>query len=143
VCGQENADYSFLVDTSGSILQPEFVKLKQFIKGVVDYLSIGPALTHVGLIEYSRSAKMQFSFTSSYDKEEIKKLVDNVPHTAGITRIDLALKVAAEELFTEEGGRRESSRKVKYVTSCQISIINYRTWFCFNIVEFIVSPQLL
>ena len=117
VCGQENADYSFLVDASGSILPEEFVKLKQFIKGVVEYLFIGPALTHVGLIEYSRSAKMQFSFTTSYNKEEIKKLVDAVPHTAGITRIDLALKVAAEELFTLEGGMRPNSTKVQYVRS--------------------------
>ena len=113
VCGQENADYAFLVDASGSILPEEFLKLKQFIKGVVDYLFIGPALTHVGLIEYSISAKMQFSFTTSYDKEEIKRLVDGVPHTAGITRIDLALKVAAEDLFTPAGGMRPNSRKVK------------------------------
>ena len=117
VCGQENADYSFLVDASGSILPEEFEKLKTFIKGVVNYLRIGPDLTHVGLIEYSRSAKMQFSFTTSFDKEEIKRLVDDVPHTAGITRIDLALKVASEQLFTSEGGMRATSRKVKYVRS--------------------------
>ena len=117
VCGQENADYSFLVDASGSILPEEFVKLKQFIKGVVDYLFIGSTLTHVGLIEYSGSAKMQFSFTTSYDKEEIKRLVDVVPHTSGITRIDLALKVASEELFTPQGGMRPNSRKVKYARS--------------------------
>lgn len=115
MCGQENADYAFIVDASGSILPEEFLKLKQFIKGVVDYLSIGPELTHVGLIEYSRSAKMQFSFTTSFDKAEIKQLVDDVPHTAGITRIDLALKVASEQLFTSEGGMRPTSRKVKYV----------------------------
>jgi len=118
VCGQENADYSFLVDASGSIQTKEFDTLKQFLKGVVDYLKIGPAFTHVGLIQYSTSAKMQFSFTTSYDKEEIKKLVDEVSNTGGITRIDLALKVASEELFTEQGGMRNSSRKVKYVLSC-------------------------
>lgn len=117
MCGQENADYSFLVDASGSILPEEFVKLKQFIKGVVDYLSIGPALTHVGLIEYSRSAEVRINFTTSYDKEEIKKLVDEVPRTAGITRIDLALEVASNQLFTPKGGMRPNSRKVKYVRS--------------------------
>lgn len=112
MCGQENADYSFLVDASGSILPEEFLKLKQFIKGVVDYLSIGEDLTHVGLIEYSRSAKMQFNFTRSYDKEEIKGLVDDVLQTFGITRIDLALEVATKQLFTLKGGMRPTSRKV-------------------------------
>lgn len=126
MCGQENADYAFIVDASGSILSEEFLKLKQFIKGVVDYLSIGPELTHVGLIEYSRSAKMQFSFTQSFDKAEIKQLVDNVPHTAGITRIDLALKVASEQLFTSEGGMRPTARKVNiyyYLFECLHGIV--------------------
>ena len=100
------------MDASGSILDEEFVKLKQFINGVVDYLSIGPALTHVGVIEYSKSANMELSFNTSFDKEEIKRLVNNVTHTAGITRIDLALKVASEELFTPAGGMRPTSRKV-------------------------------
>ena len=53
------------------------------------------------------------NFSKSYDKEEIKRLVDEVPHTAGLTRIDLALKIASEQLFTPQGGMRESSRKVK------------------------------
>lgn len=133
MCGQENADYSFLVDASGSILEDEFDKLQQFIKGVVDYLRIGDKFTHVGLIEYSRSAKMQFNFTRSYDKDEIKGLVDDVPHTAGITRIDLALKVASEKLFTEEGGMRPNSRKV----NCLNYFLHYSNIFqqcCFTVI---------
>lgn len=108
------------MDASGSILSQEFQKLKDFVKGVVDYLSIGPDLTHVGLVEYSTRAKMQFNFTSSYDKAEIKQLVDKVPHTAGITRIDLALEIASEQLFQKAGGMRTTSRKVMQSCSCQI-----------------------
>ena len=114
MCGRENADYAFLMDASGSILPKEFQLLKAFVKQVIDFLLIGPSLTHIGVIEYSRAANMELSFSTSYDKEEIKRLVDNVTHTAGITRIDLALKVASEELFTSEGGMRESSKKVKF-----------------------------
>lgn len=114
VCGQENADYAFLMDASRSILPDEFQLLKNYVKDVIDYLSIGPALTHVGVIEYSKSAKMELAFDKSYDKEEIKRIVDKVPHTKGITRIDLALQVASQELFTAAiGGMRNSSRKVK------------------------------
>lgn len=112
MCGQFNADYAFLVDTSGSILEQEFVIVQTFIKQVIDYLQIGPNLTHVGVIEYSTRASLQLKFSTSYDKEEIKTLVDGVDQTFGITRIDLALKVAAEELFTPAGGMRASSRKV-------------------------------
>ena len=112
VCGQASADYAFLMDASGSILPPEFDILKQFVKQVIDFLQIGPDKTHVGVIEYSRGASLQLNFTRSFNKTEIKELVDGVPHTAGITRIDLALKIASEELFTTQGGMRDDSRKV-------------------------------
>ena len=125
MCGQENADYAFLMDASGSILPDEFQELKDFVKQVIDFLRIGPSLTHIGVIEYSRGANMELSFSTSYDKEEIKRLVDNVTHTAGITRIDLALKVASEELFTSEGGMRETARKVKLVKVFMYSQLHY------------------
>ncbi|CAH3105702.1 unnamed protein product, partial [Porites lobata] len=114
LCGPEGAfaDYAFLIDASGSILPPEFDILKTFVKRVIDFLQIGPNQTHVGVIEYSRGASLQLNFSRSYDKREIKRFVQQVPHTAGITRIDLALKVASEQLFTPQEGMRDDSRKV-------------------------------
>ena len=101
------------MDASGSILPPEFDILKTFVQRVIDFLQIGPDQTHVGVIEYSRGATLQLNFSRSYDKGEIKSLVEQVPHTAGITRIDLALKAASELLFTHQEGMRDGSRKVK------------------------------
>ena len=113
MCGQLNADYAFLVDTSGSILEEEYKILKSFVTQVIDLLLIGENLTHVGLIDYSRKASLQFDFKRSFDKQEIKELVEAVPQRFGLTRIDLALKVASEQLFTPNGGMRSLSRKVK------------------------------
>ena len=115
LCGPEDAfaDYAFLIDASSSILPSEFDILKTFVKRVIDFLQIGPNQTHVGVIEYSRSASLQLNFSRSFDKREIKSFVEQVPHTAGITRIDLALKVASEQLFTPQEGMRDDSRKVK------------------------------
>ena len=115
LCGPEGAlaDYAFLMDASGSILPSEFDILKTFVKRVIDFLQIGPNQTHVGVIEYSRGASLQLNFSRSYDKREIKSFVEQVPHTAGITRIDLALRVGSEQLFTPQEGMRDDSRKVK------------------------------
>ena len=119
LCGPEGAfaDYAFLIDASSSILPSEFDILKTFVKRVIDFLQIGPNQTHVGVIEYSRGASLQLNFSRSYDKREIKSFVEQVPHTAGITRIDLALKVASEQLFTPQEGMRDDSRKVKLAES--------------------------
>lgn len=113
MCGQLNADYAFLVDTSGSILEEEYLILKSFVTQVIDFLLIGENLTHVGLIEYSSQASLEFDFKKSFDKQEIKKSVENLPQSFGRTRIDLALKVASEQLFTQEGGMRSLARQVK------------------------------
>ena len=115
LCGPKDAiaDYAFLIDASSSILPSEFDILKTFVKRVIDFLQIGPNQTHVGVIEYSKGASLQLNFSRSYDKREIKSFVEQVPHTAGITRIDLALKVASEQLFTLQEGMRDDSRKVK------------------------------
>ena len=119
LCGPEGAfaDYAFLIDASSSVLPSEFDILKTFVKRVIDFLQIGPNQTHVGVIEYSRGASLQLNFSRSYDKREIKRFVQQVPHTAGITRIDLALKVASEQLFTPQEGMRDDSRKVKLAES--------------------------
>lgn len=79
------------MDGSSSIFPEEFVKMKQFIKAVIDHLSICPSLTHIGIIEFSKHARMERSF--HLDREEIKRLVDEVPHTAGFTRIDLVFPI--------------------------------------------------
>ena len=113
MCGQLNADYAFLVDSSGSILEEEYRILKSFVTQVIDLLLIGENLTRVGLIEYSSTASLQFNFTQSFDKQEIKKTVEDLPQSFGLTRIDLALKIASQQLFTPEGGMRSLSRKVK------------------------------
>lgn len=101
------------MDASGSIRRREFSLLKTFIKNIVEFLQVGPTFTHVGVIEYSSSATLQLKFDDTYNKEEIQQRVDLVPHTRGLTRIDLALKVASEQLFTSAGGMRTNSRKVK------------------------------
>ena len=123
LCGPEDAfaDYAFLIDASSSILPSEFDILKTFVKRVIDFLQIGPNQTHVGVIEYSRNASLQFNFSRSYDKREIKNFVEQVPHTAGITRIDLALKVASEQLFTPQEGMRDGSRKVRLIKQLSIN----------------------
>lgn len=117
LCGPEDAlaDYAFLIDASGSMLPSEFDILKTFVKRVIDFLQIGPNQTHVGVIEYSKGASLQLNFSRSFDKREIKSFVEQVPHTAGITRIDLALKVASEQLFTLQEGMRDGSRKVMII----------------------------
>jgi hypothetical protein len=100
------------MDASGSIRLREFDLLKRFIKEIIEFLQIGPTLTHIGLIEYSTKATLQLKFDDTYDKKEVQQRVDIVPHTRGLTRIDLALKIASEQLFTPQGGMRPNSRKV-------------------------------
>ncbi|KAK3745091.1 hypothetical protein QZH41_004387 [Actinostola sp. cb2023] len=122
VCGQDASDYAFLIDSSGSIRRHEFKLLQSFIKDTIEFLHVSRLKTHIGLIEYSSKAKLWLKFDDTYDKKLVQQKVDQIIHTRGLTRIDLALKIASEQLFVSAGGMRRYSRKVNG-TLIQFSIL--------------------
>lgn len=67
-----------------SIFLDEFQLVKNYVKDVIEYFSIGPVFIYVGVIEYSKKVKMELVFDKLYDKEEIKRIVDKVLYIKGI-----------------------------------------------------------
>lgn len=100
------------MDASGSIRKGEFVLLQSFVKDTIEFLTVSESQTHIGVIAYSSDATLELKFDDSYNKIEVQQKVDQVTHTRGLTRIDLALKVASEQLFVPAGGMRVNARKV-------------------------------
>ena len=51
-CSTVAADIIFVLDSSASILQNNFVLIKDFVKSVIDKFIIGPTKTRFGLIVF-------------------------------------------------------------------------------------------
>ena len=112
-------DLGFLIDASGSIGAVNFQKILQFVAKIVDAFDIQENGTHVGVIYYSTTASVQFDFNKfkndELNRENIVKEINKISVTEGQTRIDLALKLAKERLFSAQGGMRIDKPKVSTV----------------------------
>lgn len=81
-----------------------------FVKEIVDDLDVSPRGVQVGLIGYGSKPTIVFPFIG--DSDEIKKLADSTVAQPGIPRIDLALELANQKLFTPANGARKEAAKV-------------------------------
>lgn len=98
-------DVGFIVDASGS-LRLEYHKEKAFIKELVDSLGVGLSSTRVGVVTFSHIADLSIRLSQFNSKEDLKKAIDALPMIGATTRIDKALKVVVDQLFTKANGAR-------------------------------------
>lgn len=82
VC-QTAVDLAFILDDSGSVGEWNFVKVKTFVKNVVDFFNIGVDETHVAAITFSSSIRVVFNLNSYFSKSEIKTAIDNIVYGNG------------------------------------------------------------
>ena len=105
-------DIAFAVDASTSVGEWGYSKEKNFVRNVVRLFGISRSGTHVAVIVYSTKASVQIPLTRYLSYATFFYGVGRLPYTRGITRIDLALKAAAEEVFVEDGGSRSNVPKI-------------------------------
>ena len=85
---------------------------KTFVSNTIDRFGISRSGTHAAVIVYSTSAQVAISLTQYTSYPRFHSAVQRIPYTRGLTRIDLALKVAAEQVFSDDGGVRSNAPKI-------------------------------
>lgn len=108
-------DIAFLLDSSASIGEHGYPKMKDFIKAVANNFDIGPSGTCAGVIIYGSSATTAVRFPDAASNAIFNAAVDALPYVRGETRIDKALQLAYYELLTHRGGARAGVAKVVIV----------------------------
>lgn len=99
-------DVAFLLDSSGSIGQKNYLAMKGFINEVIDHFHISPKDTHVGVVSFSDQAQTEIRFTSKQTVDAIKSSVLNISYQSGATHTDLGLNKVHTDLFSAQGGMR-------------------------------------
>jgi hypothetical protein len=94
------------MDSSGSIGDRDYQKEREFVKSLASTFTLSRQNTQVGAIIYSDNAHVVSRFGQHPDIETFKRAVDTLPYLKKRTRIDKALRLASEELFTTHGGAR-------------------------------------
>ena len=105
-------DIAFAIDASGSVGSWGYYQEKIFVRNTIARFGISRSGTHAAVIVYSTSANVAISLTQYTSYSRFYYAVQRIPYTRGTTRIDLALKVAAEQVFSEDGGVRSNVPKI-------------------------------
>merc|ERR1712168_1577642 len=108
----KNFDIGFIMDDSGSITPDSYNKEKRFIVQLVKHFHIGRSKSRVGLIQFSRKARLSIKLNRFDNVDAFSTEVLRAKQMKQSTRIDLALKLARDELFTENNGGRKEKEKV-------------------------------
>ncbi|KXJ23701.1 uncharacterized protein LOC110249981 [Exaiptasia diaphana] len=100
-------DIAILLDVSTSMRDNGgFAAAKNLIKTLIHLLHISRHGAHLSLVTFTRTAKVEFNFTSHYNKGEdtmaLKSYIDNIQAVYGSTWPDSALDIANEVLFLEK-----------------------------------------
>jgi len=89
------------VDSSESITEDDYNKEKNAIKAISDEFIISPESTRAGVVVYSGEPRLSIDFDQYRSNAEFNKAVNNLPHMQSHTRLDLALRYAASNLYNK------------------------------------------
>ena len=73
-CRATLADIIFVVDSSGSIGNDNFEKMKLFLQDLVSGLDVDPTLTRVGLLLFNDKVNWQFKLEDFTNKLEVLRV---------------------------------------------------------------------
>ncbi|KAB5586432.1 hypothetical protein PHYPO_G00001530 [Pangasianodon hypophthalmus] len=105
-CKADLADIVFLVDSSGSIGDADFLKVKQFLHTFIMGLDIRPDKVRVGVAQFSNEPRQEFLLGEYADKNDLLEKVDKLTYLRGGTETGKALDFILNNYFTESGGSR-------------------------------------
>ena len=112
----EKMDIAFLIDSSKSVNSDDFNRQKEFIREILKEFPIGYEKSRVGVIQYGAGAMIKIKFNDYLTSSSLLRAVDDLPYNeAKESRLDLALQIAQDDLFTLAAGARIGDDKAKQV----------------------------
>lgn len=107
-----NADVLFLVDTSGSIGNADFKKVRKFLLNFVKQLHIGPKDDQVGVVTFSETAKLNFPLNKHNTSTDLNTAIEGIEYRRGYTNLAEGLCHLIEGFREENGARPLSAMEV-------------------------------
>ncbi len=98
----------FVLDSSGSITWQDpanWQRMLAFVAAVTAQFSISRDLTHVGMVLFSTTAKVEFGLDQYQTLSAVNRTIYDVKHIGGDTNIAAGLRTMRNEVFTRQGDR--------------------------------------
>lgn len=110
-CKETTADIMFLVDSSGSIGPENFLKMKNFMRELVNKSDISADRVQVGVIQFSGTNKEEFQLDRYSSKSDIFSAIDRMSLIGETTLTGSALTFVAD-YFKPPKGARPAVKKI-------------------------------
>ena len=114
-CEKTVADIIFLLDDSGSVTRPNFLKVKQFVVDIVRSLKIGYHNIRIGVVTFSTNPKVWLNLNSHYDKRRMINAINAIRYRRGGTNTHIALKKLRLWSFNKRYGDRKGVPNIAIV----------------------------
>ncbi|XP_052231542.1 collagen alpha-1(XII) chain-like [Dreissena polymorpha] len=111
----QRADIAFLIDGSGSIGSANFLKLENFVKGIVGKLDVAPDKTHVGVVQFSNYPKQEFPLNMYTSRQDVMTGIDSMHYMGGGTNTADGLKYLREHTITSTAGASPNVPRIAIV----------------------------
>lgn len=115
------ADILFLIDSSGSINDNDYEKMKEFMNSIVKQSEIGPDRVQIGLIQFSSETKEEFPLNKYKKKNEIQDAISSMQKLDQGTLTGVALQDALPYFSLARGGRSKTKQYLIIVTDGESS----------------------
>ncbi|KAL3856724.1 hypothetical protein ACJMK2_011447 [Sinanodonta woodiana] len=113
ICHPQPADMIFLLDTSVSQTELNFMKQLEFVSNFTNHVLIGPNDTQISVITFSSDAIVEFDLTTHTNNISLNKAIQNIKFNPGITRTDKALQKAKEAAVNSRQRRRPNGKRAR------------------------------
>ncbi|XP_054549697.1 integrin alpha-M-like [Talpa occidentalis] len=112
-CPRQDIDIAFLVDGSGSIVPPDFQRMKEFVSTVMGQFQNTKTL--FSLMQYSEDFQTHFTFKEFRNSLDPVSLVRPIKQLLGRTHTATGIRKVVRELFHSSSGARENAFKILVV----------------------------
>ncbi|MGH0126139.1 UNVERIFIED_CONTAM: hypothetical protein FKN15_073539, partial [Acipenser sinensis] len=115
-CKKVEADIIFLIDSSGSIIEEDFKKMKHFVENIVKKTDIGIDKVRIGAIQFSDTQKEEFTLNTFSLKTELLEAIRNMSQLYGGTLTGEALSFTSKYFEKTKGGRSDVDQFLIVIT---------------------------
>ena len=101
---------AIMLDSSASVTQEEFAKIKRFASDLAKHFKISKDKTHVAAFTFSQYVHTGRDFNDEPSMDSVLKAIEGLPYEGSATRLDFALEKVLGQTFTKDGGARDPDK---------------------------------
>ena len=117
VACDKRIDVVFAIDASGSIDEPDFQRILNFVRDFVGQLEVDSRKARVGFVVYSDYTKLVFHLNTYDTHQEMSRAIVDTKYLYGKTNAAGMFRYVRETMFTAAHGRRDDADSVLVVVT--------------------------